>query len=76
MYWFLSANLIASMIDCSWFYQGVEDFKRVTLRNVAVKILSLVLIFTCVNDPSDSYLYVLILYGSTIAANAYLWFGI
>jgi O-antigen/teichoic acid export membrane protein len=76
MYWFLSANLIASFIDCSWFYQGLEDFKKVTLRNVAVKILSVILIFTCVKDSGDSYIYVLILYGSTIVANAYLWVGL
>jgi O-antigen/teichoic acid export membrane protein len=76
MYWFLSANLIASLIDCSWFYQGLEEFKKVTIRNVAVKILSIVLIFTLVKDSGDSYIYVLILYGSTIAANAYLWVGL
>jgi O-antigen/teichoic acid export membrane protein len=76
MYIVLSTNIIGAMLDCSWFYQGIEDFKKVMLRNFVVKISCVILIFTLVKKPEDLYLYVAILYGSTIIANAYLWIGI
>jgi O-antigen/teichoic acid export membrane protein len=76
LYWILIANIVGSMLDCSWFFQGLEQFKRVTLRNFIIKILSTIMIFVFIKKPSDLYLYVLFLYGSTIAANLYLWLGI
>ena len=31
-------DIIASMIDISWFYQGIEDFKKIVIRNFFVKL--------------------------------------
>jgi len=38
-------TLIAGLFDISWFFMGLEDFKRTVLRNTFVKIVSVLLIF-------------------------------
>lgn len=36
----LSMNLFFIAIGCEWFYQGMEDFKYITIRGLIVKMLS------------------------------------
>ena len=40
-----------------WFYQGVEDMKYITIRNLGAKIFFTIMLFICVRE-SDDYLYV------------------
>lgn len=61
--------LIATAIDVSWFFQGLEEFRITVLRNTLVKILSLILIFALVRAKSDLWLYILILTGSQVLGN-------
>ena len=46
-------NIVANGIDISWFYQGVEDFKRVTIRNLFVKLVFVISLFLFIRQPSD-----------------------
>jgi len=62
-------NVVANALDISWFYQGVEDFKKVTLRNLLVKLLFVVSLFIFIKKPSDLPLYVLLILGSTLIGN-------
>ena len=41
-------ELIATMIDISWFFQGLEEFKRTVVRNIIVRLASVTLIFVLV----------------------------
>lgn len=52
--------LIGNYFDISWFFQGNENFKIVTIRNFFVKIIGCILIFSLVNNKGDLYLYILI----------------
>lgn len=51
-------NIVANGIDISWFYQGIEDFKKVTLRNLLVKMIFIACLFLFIKKPSDLSLYV------------------
>ena len=53
-----SLTLIASAFDVSWYFMGVEDFKKTVLRNILIKIASLILIFTLVHSESDIIIYI------------------
>lgn len=53
----LSTNLIFTTIGCEWFYQGIEDFKYITIRGLIIKIVSVVLLFILVKDKSDLLYY-------------------
>lgn len=61
--------LIASAIDVSWFFQGLEEFKITVVRNTFVKVVSLILIFTLVRSANDLWIYILILSGSQLIGN-------
>lgn len=62
-------NIIANGIDITWFYQGVEDFKKVTIRNLIVKMLFVLSLFIFIKEPSDLPLYVFLIVVSAFAGN-------
>lgn len=53
----LSAQLFFTVIGCEWFYQGVEDFKYITIRSIIVRTLSVVFLFIFVKSREDILLY-------------------
>ena len=57
----LSISLISKGLDISWLFQGVEDFKRITIRNIIVRVIGVISIFIFVRHESDLYLYVFLL---------------
>ncbi len=73
-YKILILELISNCIDISWFFQGLEEFKKTVTRNILVKLISLVLIFTLVKTKEDLAIYFLIYVGSNLIGNLSLWF--
>ena len=59
-YTILLLELLANALDISWYYQGIEDFGKTVIRNLVVKILSLVCIFVFVKTQADLWKYMLI----------------
>lgn len=37
--------ILATAIDVSWFFMGMEDFKKTVVRNTLVKVTTIILIF-------------------------------
>ena len=72
-YKILILELIANMIDISWFFQGLEDFKKTVSRNIFVKMISVICIFTFIKRPEDLWLYILIYTLSNLLGNLSLW---
>ena len=73
-YKILLIQLAANIFDISWFFQGQEEFKKVVLRNVVVKVIGIISIFVFVKTQSDLWLYMLIVVLSEIIGNLTLWF--
>lgn len=69
----LSLEVLASAFDISWFFMGIQDFRKTVLRNVVIKLLGVVLIFTCVHSPQDVNLYTLCYAGPVLLSNLALW---
>lgn len=65
--------LISAVLDISWFYQGIEDFKYVAVRGSFIKILSAVFIFMFVRTHDDLIKYLLILCLSQLVGNIPMW---
>ena len=72
-YRILLLELFATCLDISWFFQGLEEFKKTVVRNIIVKIISIVCIFTFVKTSNDLFKYFIIYVGSTIIGNVSLW---
>lgn len=67
-----SLNLVSVAFDASWYFIGIEDFKKTVIRNIIVKLGSLILIFTLVHTRTDLLTYILIIGGSTLLGNLVL----
>ena len=57
----LGVVLFSKMIDISWLFTGKEDFKKITLRNIIVRIVGVISIFTLIKSSDDLYLYVFLI---------------
>lgn len=68
-----SMDIIAAMADITWYFQGLEDFGRITLRNALLKISSAILILTVIRSPSDLWLYVFIYTAGNLLGQIWLW---
>lgn len=72
-YTILIVEFISACLDISWFFQGLEEFKKVVMRNMAVKILSVVAILLFVKTRNDLNLYFVINVLGVLIGNLTLW---
>ena len=73
-YKILVLEIIANALDISWFFQGIEEFKKTVIRNSLVKIISVICIFLFIKSQEDLYKYFIIYVLSTFIGNITLWF--
>ena len=57
LFFLLSTTIFFTAIGCEWFYQGVEDFKYITIRGLIVKTISVILLFLLVKTKEDIMWY-------------------
>ena len=69
LFYILSLTIVFSTIGVNWFYQGIEDFKFITIRAIIIRTLSAVSLFLFVKDSSDLLIYGIIIVGSTVGNN-------
>lgn len=71
LYYIQSLNLIAFVLDISWFFQGIEEFKKITIRNIISKIILIIGLFLFIKNQTDliryTYLIVIINFFSNLA---------
>lgn len=72
-YKILMLEIIANALDISWFFQGIEEFKKTVIRNTIVKVVSVMCIFVFVKSSNDLNKYFLIYVLSTFLGNISLW---
>ena len=69
-----SIFLLSYMIDISWFFFGLEQFKMTVTRNTIIKVFTIIFIFIFVKNANDLWKYTLILSTGTFLSQLYLWF--
>ena len=72
-YKILILYLIAPALDISWFFQGLEEFKKTVARNVIVRIVSVCAIFVFVKNENDLAKYLIIYSLADLIGNLSLW---
>ena len=75
-YKILLLEMLANILDISWFYQGMEDFKKIVIRNFVIKIISVICIFIFIKKSTDLNKYIFIYSISTLIGSLTLWFGL
>ncbi len=64
-----SIVLFLNFLSVDWFFQGIEDYKYITIRAIAIKILSTLSLFIFVKKSSDIYIYSMIVIFSLVGSN-------
>lgn len=68
--------LIGQLLDISWFFFGIEEFKVTVMRNTIIKVLVVVCTLLFVKDANDIWIYAAILaFGSAIGDSS-VWLNI
>ncbi len=72
-YSLFSIELFAAFFDVSWFFQGIENFRLQTIRNVIVKLLGTAAIFLFVKTEEDLDIYILCYTVTILIGNLSMW---
>jgi len=73
LYIILALNLFAVIADVTWFFQGMEEFGKIVLRNFAFKMLFIIYIFVVVKTRDDLVWYVFGIGATAFLSNLSLW---
>ena len=65
--------ILATCLDISWFYAGLEKYKYTILINLFFKVLSVVFIFVFVKNSDDLWKFILIYSSSLFLGNLSMW---
>ena len=68
--------LLSTMLDISWFFVAIEDFKKIFIRDLLLKILIVILIFAVIRGKNDLNLYALILSFSAVLTQFIMWYNL
>lgn len=64
-----SVVLLFNFLSVDWFFQGIEDYKYITVRTIIVKIISFIFLIIFVKEKSDICKYTIIVVFSLIGSN-------
>lgn len=65
--------ILSTIFDISWFFQGLEEFKKLAIRNISLKIITTIAIFIFVNKDSDLIIYSLLMSISLLMSSLTMW---
>ena len=72
-YRILVLELFATAFDISWFFQGLEEFKKTVIRNIVVRIAAVSLVFMFVKKSTDLNKFIAIYSLADLIGNLSLW---
>ena len=73
LYLVLAFNILAVFVDVTWFFQGLEEFGKIVIRNTIIRIISILYIFIFVKTKDDILVYAFGLAVFVFLSNLSLW---
>lgn len=73
IYWYQALNIVAVLFDISWFFQGLEEFGKIVLRNFIIKFTSIIFIFVLIHQPEDLNKYICLIGMMNILSGFSIW---
>ncbi len=74
LYIALTPFLLSTLFDISWFFTGYENVKTIVVRNSAIKIIGILMLFLLVKRKEDIVTYCLINSCVALFGNLSMWF--
>lgn len=68
-----SISIFNVAIDITWFFQGIELFKKIAIRNLLIRLISLISIFLFVRHEGDLWIYCMIVCLEATLGNLIMW---
>lgn len=68
--------IVGLTLDISWFFQGIEEFSKVVIRNTVIKLSSVLLIILFVSTKDDLWIYVFITSITNFLGSLVFWLSI
>lgn len=65
--------LLSCLFDVTWYFFGVEEYKTTVLKNIIIKLLTVLSIILFVKNTSDVLIYIFIMSFSTFISQYILW---
>lgn len=72
----LGIYTLGCLFDIDWLYLGLEKFDKIAIKNIIVKIITLIAIFIFVKNENDLWIYTLIMSAGMIIGFWTLWVGV
>lgn len=69
----LSFTVLDVCLNVSWLFSGMEEFGKIVLRNIIIRLISVAFIFVFVHKTDDLIIYVLGLTLVSVISNVSLW---
>ena len=69
----LTMTLTAVAFDISWFFGGLEQYSLIVLRNTAVKLVGIAMLFLFIRKKEDLLLYVALTAATGLLGNISMW---
>ncbi len=63
-------TVLASMLDVTWFFQGIEEFRDIAIKNIVIKLGTVIALLTLVKN-NDLPIYVFINVSSLFISSVY-----
>ena len=64
---------MAVAFDISWFFGGLEQYSLIVLRNTAVKLVGIAMLFLFIREKEDLLLYVALTAATGLLGNVSMW---
>ena len=72
-YGVLTMTLAAVAFDISWMFGGMEQYRIIVIRNMAIKLAGIAMMFLFVRDDGDLLLYIALLAATGLLGNISMW---
>jgi O-antigen/teichoic acid export membrane protein len=69
-------NILSIMLDISWLFMGLEEFKKISLRNTIVKVIGVISVFLLVKSSKDLLIYIALNVFTNVSVSLIMWFSI
>lgn len=69
----LSLLIVNTMMDISWFFNGMEQFQYLVRQNTIFRLLGVVLLFVLVKKKDDLLIYVILMTSTNFLATLSMW---
>jgi O-antigen/teichoic acid export membrane protein len=68
-----ATKLVFNLFAVNWFFEGISDFRYITIRSIAIRMLYVIAVFIFVHDKGDTLIYYALTTGTVVINSIVNW---